>query len=366
MNIVFLNYNILPNYRSPEDWLKKISPSKGIIEALSKKAEVHYIIRIGCVIEHFDKSVQYHFPKRGKYDKIFPAYLHQLVRKINPDIVIVLGFPFLAQIIQLRLFTNARIIVQNHGGSPAAGFKKKIQQLAGRCISAYFFSSKTLAENWLSYGIINNPEKIKEVMPASSPFYVLGKGMARKKTDLKDNLVYLWVGSLDQNKDPLTVIEAFVLFLRSNPSAKLYMIYHTSNLLHDIKNYVNEKNCENSIIFMGQVEHEELLYWFNLADFFISGSHAEVFGIALIEAMSCAVIPIVTTIPSFRKITKDGKFGLLYPPGDVAALEKVLSMSYFFPREKYADAVLQHFENELSSQKIADEILNICKELINK
>ena len=54
--------------------------------------------------------------------------------------------------------------------------------------------------------------------------------------------------------------------------------------------------------------------YYSAADVFISGSHYEGSGYALIEAMSAGLVPIVTDIPSFRSIA--GDCGERWQPGD--------------------------------------------------
>ena len=62
--------------------------------------------------------------------------------------------------------------------------------------------------------------------------------------------------------------------------------------------------------------------YYAAADVFISGSHHEGSGYALIEAMSAGLVPVVTDIPSFRAIAGNGCE--LWTPGDPADLARVL------------------------------------------
>ena len=55
---------------------------------------------------------------------------------------------------------------------------------------------------------------------------------------------------------------------------------------------------------------------------FVSGSHYEGSGYALIEAMSAGLVPIVTDIPSFRSITGDS--GERWQAGDADDLASAL------------------------------------------
>ena len=88
------------------------------------------------------------------------------------------------------------------------------------------------------------------------------------------------------------------------------MIYHTDELISDIKKLLPVKSGDQPVMLVGKIQHSELLYWFNSADFYLSASHYEGSGTALCEAMSCGCIPLVTDIPSFRMMS--GNSGLLY------------------------------------------------------
>ena len=60
------------------------------------------------------------------------------------------------------------------------------------------------------------------------------------------------------------------------------------------------------------------------ADIFVSGSHAEGSGYALLEALACGVVPVVTDIPSFRALTGNGSVGRLWPRSDAVRLAEAL------------------------------------------
>ncbi|HYC29293.1 MAG TPA: glycosyltransferase family 4 protein [Chitinophagaceae bacterium] len=263
---------------------------------------------------------------------------NRFIRQLKPDAVLAHGLIFPLQM--LALPSKTKIIIQHHAERPGKGLMRSLQKLADKFVSGYLFSTKELAEPWINAGIIRR-EKVYEVMEGSSVMERMDKQTARKQLGLEDGPVFLWVGRLDANKDPLTVLAGFERYLQHEPSAKLYMIYQSGDLL--------PASINPSVTLVGKVERSELSAWYSAADYYISGSHSEGSGYALIEAMSCGCIPVVTDIPSFRKITGGG---LLFKPGDVNSLyDTLLKLN-----SQAVPDVLKKFEEELSFKAIAKGI----------
>jgi glycosyltransferase involved in cell wall biosynthesis len=226
------------------------------------------------------------------------------------------------------------------------------------------FTSAEFGLEWTRFGNISNQNKIYEVIQASSVFYPQDKKIARAAACVDGSPVFLWVGRLDANKDPLTVVKAFIQFLEFEPAAKLYMIYQSELLLGKVKDLIkSELKTETAIKLVGKIPHHELLVWYNASDFIISGSHREGSGIAVCEAMSCACVPVLTDIVSFRKMTGPFKCGILYEQGNVTALLEVLMQTTEMDMEKERAKSLQQFKAELSFEAIASKIEQVIASL---
>jgi glycosyltransferase involved in cell wall biosynthesis len=142
------------------------------------------------------------------------------------------------------------------------------------------------------------------------------------------------------------------------------MIYQDEDLLEEVKNKVLQSIVlEDAVKLIGKVDHRELPYWFSAANFFISGSHSEGSGYALLEAMACGCIPVVTAIPSFEKITEKGKYGYLFPPGNVEALALLLENLNNLPIEKERQRIEKYFREKLSFKSIAESLGDVINQL---
>lgn len=359
MRIVSTGYTITSSFNDPQQWLRRISFHTGILEELAKDHQVNSIELINYNGIKEQNGVKYHFLKFKDSKLYFPRRLHSYIKELDPDVVLMNGFIFPLQLIQLRLTfgSKVKIFVINHAEKPSTGPRRTLQRMADRFVEIYFFTSAESGKEWVERGIIRSESRIKEVMEVSSSFTVMDKNKACKITGANGKPVFLFVGNLIARKDPLTVLKAFAEFIKYQPAAKLYVIYDTEELKKDVIKLLEEKTClQKAVKLVGFVAHEEMQYWHNSADFIISGSHYEGSGIAVCEAMSCGCIPVLTNIPSFRMMTGRGSCGYLYEPGDADELLKILLRTGDLNMEDEKKKTLQMFEKELSFKAIAKKM----------
>lgn len=359
MRIVFASYVCSSGFKSPAEWLQRTNFYTGIPEALSRENEVICIEQIDYEGRYQQNGVDYHFMDFGKRTLLFPRQQHRYIKALQPDVVFVHGLHFAIQVIQLRLQLGPRvkIIAQHHAEKPSRWPKRYFQQLAAYCIDAYLFTSQAMGLDWMKKAHIRSTGKIHGVMEGSSVFYPVAQALAIAKTGVQGAPAFLWVGRLNDNKDPLTVVRAFLQFTRQHPEARLYMIYHTTELLPEIESLLqSEAAYKDKVVLVGQVPHDDLLYWYNSVPFIISGSHYEGSGIAVCEAMSCGCIPVLTDILSFRLLTDNGHCGVLYAAGNKAALLQALLQVTTLNVAAERSKVLAQFQSQLSFDAIAKKI----------
>lgn len=367
MKFVSITYTKKTQFSEPGAWLQRIRAYLGVLEALAKQQ--HAVIsldRISYKGEIVVNGVAHHFPDFGSNPLMVAWRLNRYTARQHPDIVLVQGmlFPLHVILLRIQLGKKTKIIIQNHAEKPGQGRLGMFQRLADPFIDAYLFTAREMGKEWISRHIIRRPEKIRAVMEASSDFGLMDKQEARSLIRVQGEPVFLWVGRLDENKDPLTVIRAFLQLAMLQPSARLYMIFHTQELLPAVEQQLDlAPGGRERVILVGEQQHGNMAGWYNSADYIVSGSHYEGSGVAVCEAMSCGCIPVLTDILSFRKMTGDGSCGILYPAGDteslLAALQQITSLDKDIEREK----VLRQFRSSLSFEAIADDIYKVAASL---
>lgn len=370
MKIVFASYNNQPGYHSPDEWLKKIFRLVDLMKALIHYCPVAFVQHIGTESKFAHGDVEFHFLCTEKKDKHrFPLRMTSRIKRLKPDIVIVSGLRYPLQVMQLRwmLGKRVRIIGRHHADKAPQGFRRILQKLADRCFDTYLFTSLGNANDWKSSGIIKNKEKIFELPAASTEFSRMHKASCKLKTGMAGDRNFLWVGRLNANKDPLTVLKGFDEYLAIKPGGKLYMIYQEDDLLPEVKELIaNCKNLQAAVVLTGHIPYNDLPAWYSAADFYVSGSHREGGSYALLEAMACGCIPVVTAIPAALKVIEDGKYGISFQPGDAGDLaEKIAGLSQI-DQPALSLAIENYFKKELSSEAIAVKLYDRCKKLLAK
>lgn len=307
---------------------------------------------------------------KGKNRFFFmPFALCRHVKKERPDILFVHGFIFPVQLLVLRWFKpkQTKLIIQHHAEKPFAHpVKRWFQKIAYPQADAFLFASLALAKPYLETGIIKDKRKLHEVMEGSTLFTPIPKTEARAALNIDKEPVFLWVGRLDANKDPLTVLKAMRLYKDAGNPFRLYMIYGTNELEKEVGDYTREHALQENVVLIGKTEHEALESWYSAADYFVAASHYEGSGIALCEAMACGCIPIVSNIASFSAMTVQGQYGLLFEAGNEQGLfEKLLSLKHLDANTMSA-SVMQHFQAHLSTEAIGKRFLAIAKSLLRE
>ncbi len=369
IKFVDLIYHSHLNYTQPEEVLANHAPALTFASYLKDKLDFIFVKHAGFEQHIVMDSIPYYFFKgRNKFWSV-SIKTHRFIKKLKPDIVLVQGLVFPVQVIFLRLFCGKKfkLIIQHHGELPSAGLKGKLEKIACKMADGFFFTSAGNADTWKKNGTLGADANIYELLEASTTFAPVDKQVAKVYTGITGNNNFIWVGHLNANKDPITVLKGFEAYLKIKPSVKLYLIYQTGGLLNEIEKLMAASPLlTKAVVLIGKVPNNEMPYWFSAADFYLSGSHKEGSGYALLEAMACGCIPVVTNIPSYQKITVNGEYGFLYPPGDAAALGTTLKALVGMNVKKLSATTRVHFNQSLSFKTIADDLVEICHRLVTK
>jgi glycosyltransferase involved in cell wall biosynthesis len=215
------------------------------------------------------------------------------------------------------------------------------------------FCSLDQARPFTKAGLIGASTQVYEIPESTSRFAPGDRDEARRLTGIAGAPAILWVGHLNVNKDPLTVLAGISAAARELPGLQLYCCFGSAPLLRAVQDRIaTDTDLRGRVHLLGRLPHERIELLMRAADIFVLGSHREGSGYSLIEALACGLPPVVTDIPSFRSLTNAGSVGELWPCDDSRALcQALLSIAHRSGSELRA-AVRTHFERELSSNAL--------------
>jgi glycosyltransferase involved in cell wall biosynthesis len=259
------------------------------------------------------------------------------------------------------------LIAQHHAEPPWRGWRTLVQRLGLRPVDAFLFTNRDLAQPWIAQGVVPDLAKVYEVMEISSLLHDQPRAPARATTQMVGDPVVFWAGNLKPNKDPLTVLGGFEQVLAHHPHARLYMAYREADLYEPVTAAIAASpRLRQSVTLLGSIPYPQMGAYFNSADLFVQGSHYEGSGIALLDALACCVVPVVTDIPSFRTITHNGAVGALWPPGDGRAFAHAMLQTMARPLAPQSDLARQVFETHWSFDAIARRLLDIYRQVFDQ
>jgi glycosyltransferase involved in cell wall biosynthesis len=350
-------------FRNPQAVVEMHKPGHGYAYFTRQNLDITIIEHIDYEGEFADREVKYRFFKAGQHFFHIPMKTMRFIRSKRPDIVLVEGMIFPHWVILLRIILNNRtkIILQHHGERPGNPITLLLQRIANRYIEKYLFTATGNAEEWILNGAIEK-KKCVEVLEASTFFKSKDKIQCKRMLRLPEGTIFLWVGRLSAGKDPLTILSGFGLYCASRTDSHLYLIYQEEDLIIQARDMVaNNPSLRDRVHFVGKVEHKALESWFSAADYYLAGSHKEGSGYALLEALACGCIPVVSDIPPFRKIV--GGNGFHFKTGDASSLAETLNRLGDSNMEQLHQRIADHFDKMLSFQKIAEDIYKVCSDL---
>lgn len=357
---------LLDRYHTLTEWSAAISAAG---------AEVAVVQRFHTAGRVERDGVRYEFIKDADVPwlstKAAPAEFVAAVARQAADVVHVNGliFPQLVAAIRQAVGPGTTIVVQHHGGEfPVRGnglvglWRRQRWRGGLAAADAMSFTAREQAEPWRAAGVLGD-QRIVELVEAGTTLRRVDRARARTAIGMAGDPLILWVGRLTTNKDPLTVLDGLEQALPQIRNASVAMLFGDDTLIDAVDARVRASPVlSERVTLAGRVSRDEIPNYYWASDIFISGSHSEGSGYALIESMSAGLVPVVTDIPSFRAIA--GDCGARWAPGDAnacaAALRHVCSSNLAAQRAR----VLDHYDACLQWTAIARQTVREYQALV--
>ena len=294
----------------------------------------------------------------GRATGLMPARLARAAA--SADVIHVNGLEF-ARHIPALCATGIPVLAQDHASR--AGLRSDRRRRALRRVAGVAFTAIDQAQPFIAAGEIDPATPVFAVPESSTRFRAVDQAMARAAIGVHGDPAIAWVGRLDANKDPMTVLDAIELAAPELPGLRLWCCYHAGGLLPRIEARIAESPAlRDRVHLLGRLPHDRVAMLLSAADIFMLASHHEGSGYALIEALACGAAPIVSDIPSFRALA--GTAGAFAPMGNAAAFAGALIDLARRARPGLRRAAIERFETALSFDCVGTRLYEIYAGLI--
>ncbi len=366
LHVAQLSFFLDPQRREPRQLLRDWPSLVDVAQAPRAAGVRVSVLQASSHAARFEEEgVDYHFlvpspqaPLAGT-----PAF-RELLAALRPDVLHVHGLSFGADVVALAAVAPALpILLQDHADRPPRWWRRRVWRRGFAAATGLAFCARAQAEPFRRAGLITPAQRLYEIPESTSRFSAGDQEQARRATGIAGDPCVLWVGHLDANKDPLTVLKGFSAARRQLPHAQLWCYFGGAPLREQVERQIAaDPSLRDCVHLMGSAAHACIEQAMRAADVFVLGSHREGSGYALIEALACALPPVVTDIPSFRALVGTST-GALWPCGDAAALCAALLRVALQPRAAARAAAAAQFERELSFGALGRKLRHAYEEL---
>jgi len=360
LHVVQVSFFNDPMGRRPQELLRAWPTVVDVAEAAALAGARITVIQASTHRGNLSRNgVDYHFLPLHR------SALGELMRSHKPDVLHVQGLGFARDVLALaQLAPGIPILLQDHASRPPRWWRRPLWRRGLAAAAGVAFCAREQAQPFAQSGLLHERLRIYEIPESPSRFKPGDQAEARRATGLSGDPGVLWVGHLDKNKDPLTVLEGVSHAVDALPDLHLWCCFGAAPLLPEVRSRIEaDPRLRHRVHLLGRVPHERVELLMRAADIFVSGSHRESTGYSPIEAMACGLPPVITDIPSFRTLTGNAAVGALWPCNNACRLTIALQEVAARLKSESRRAVRAHFERELSLEAVGRKLVAAYGEL---
>lgn len=200
-----------------------------------------------------------------------------------------------------------------------------------------------------------------------APYKRANGAALRSERGWNDDKVIMSVGRLAEEKNWVTLLQAFALAQKSHPNIRLVLLGDGPQA-EALRQLVGELGITERVTFTGNVPFNDVPNYFKAADLFAFASITETQGLVTLEAMASGLPVVAVDASGTRDILEDGKQGFLVQ-NDVSELASgitrlienpslagrfksaALRKSYAYDNKRLARKMLKVYEQAIEDKK---------------
>lgn len=206
-------------------------------------------------------------------------------------------------------------------------------------------------------------EKIQVVYQTCHPAFkktysIVEKENVGKKYALPKKFI-LYVGTIEARKNALTIVKA----IKDTKQHLVLIGKEEARYAKQIRSYITTNKMENQVIFLKNINTEELAIIYQLATIFCYPSIFEGFGIPIIEALYSKTPVITSNCSCFPEAA--GPNAKYITPTDVAGLKNIITALWNDTEVRLKIATESYqYAQKFNDEVVAQNIMNIYREVL--
>jgi glycosyltransferase involved in cell wall biosynthesis len=231
---------------------------------------------------------------------------------------------------------NVPYILQAHGSTPRIIEKKGLKY-----VYDIFYGNKLLKDalNVIAVSNVEVDQYLQMNIPSEKIITIPNgidtnsfcklpeKGTFRKKYDIKEKHIILFLGRLHKIKGIDFLIKAYVELMKEKKEVILVLAGPDDGYRDKAELLINRYNLKNNVKFVGFIDGLDKLAAYVDADVLVYPSIFEIFGLVPFEAIMSGTPVIVTDNCGCGELIKESKSGYLVRYGNIDDLKEKLKLS---------------------------------------
>jgi len=306
MKILHVSYNFHPVTGGVEKNIEDLC--MGLME-LGHQSDVCCVRIPGTPKKEVYKGIRIHRVRalNAKFYKIAPGVARIAKRY---DVLHVHGLGFFSDYLALsKLFHGKKLVLSTHGGifhtRKLSLLKRPYFHMWSRLVLRFFDAVAAVSH---SDKVLFSKIKRDVIMVPNGIDFNRFSSITRKT----EENVFLFVGRLSCNKRIDRLIETVSELKKIGKDVTLIVIGEDwEGQKSQLEGLAKGLGIGKNIVFTGKINAENLMHYFERAQFFVSASEYEGFGISVLEAMGTGMPVIVNNIGAFKTFVENGKNGFI-------------------------------------------------------
>lgn len=198
--------------------------------------------------------------------------------------------------------------------------------------------------------------------------YVDCEAFAKETPVAERSVDVVFVGRFAAVKGIEEFLEALPRLVEATPGIRIELI-GDGELADEVAAFVERRGLEENVTLTGWIDHDDLPAHLDDARLFLLPSRSEGVPKALLEAMACGAVPVVTPVGGMPDVVDDGSNGFLLRDTDPESIERTVTAALDLETDELAalsDGARDRIETDYGYSAIRDRYRRLLSETETK